>query len=274
MSKRQPEPIPSLYIKSLDSGQGSKWSIQVIFDKARQMAPCVLIFEDLDSMVTDKIRSYFLNEVDGLEANDGILMIGSTNHLDRLDPAIARRPSRFDRKYHFRLPNERERELYCRYWARQLAGHPLVAFPDELCPVVAALTDGFSFAYLKELFITSLLLLARGGPHEDIALTPTPESDSGLSTDAVVVDVPEAESKHAEASSDADKEATSSARDEKAKVNKTIPEIDIPESLRGNTLLSIIRAQAQSLLEDMDNTDDVPITKTKVSLASLWLVHH
>lgn len=35
----------------------------------------------------------------GLESNDGILMIGSTNHLDRLDPAIANRPSRFDRKY-------------------------------------------------------------------------------------------------------------------------------------------------------------------------------
>lgn len=32
--------------------------------RARQMAPCVLVFEDLDSMVTDKVRSYFLNEVE------------------------------------------------------------------------------------------------------------------------------------------------------------------------------------------------------------------
>lgn len=205
------------------------------------MAPCLLIFEDLDSMVTDEIRSYFLNEVDGLDANDGILMIGSTNHLDRLDPAIARRPSRFDRKYHFRVPNERERELYCRYWARQLTGHPLVAFPDELCPVVAALTEGFSFAYLKELFITSLLLLARGGPHEDTTLTPKPESDSGSSTDAVVVEAPEADNKRAEADDSAEKDAIPSAIDEKAKMNKTIPKIDVPESLQENTLLSIIR---------------------------------
>jgi len=56
-----------------------------------------------------------LNEVDGLESNDGILMIGSTNHLERLDPGIAKRPSRFDRKYLFDDPNEGERELYAEY---------------------------------------------------------------------------------------------------------------------------------------------------------------
>src|SRR6266480_5472516 len=67
-----------------------------IFRKARQEAPCYLVFEDLDSLVTDRVRSYFLNEVDGLHSNDGILMVGSTNHLERLDPGIAKRPSRFD----------------------------------------------------------------------------------------------------------------------------------------------------------------------------------
>lgn len=60
-----------------------------IFNKARQFAPCYLVFEDLDSIVSDQVRSYFLNEVDGLKSNDGIFMIGSTNHLDRLDPGIA-----------------------------------------------------------------------------------------------------------------------------------------------------------------------------------------
>lgn len=54
--------------------------------------------EDLDSVVSDDVRSYFLNAVDGIAKNDGIFMIGSTNHLDRLDPGIAKRPSRFDRK--------------------------------------------------------------------------------------------------------------------------------------------------------------------------------
>lgn len=46
-----------------------------IFAKARQTAPCLLIFEDLDSIINDNVRSYFLNEVDGLQSNDGIFMV-------------------------------------------------------------------------------------------------------------------------------------------------------------------------------------------------------
>jgi len=76
---------------------------------ARRMAPCLLVFEDIDSLVSPMVRSYFLNEVDGLESNHGILMIGSTNHLERLDPGIAKRPSRFDRKYLFDVPTREER---------------------------------------------------------------------------------------------------------------------------------------------------------------------
>lgn len=61
----------------------------MIFAKARQYAPCYLIFEDLDSLVTDGVRSYFLNEIDGLKSNDGIFIVGSTNHLERLDPGLS-----------------------------------------------------------------------------------------------------------------------------------------------------------------------------------------
>lgn len=60
-----------------------------IFQQARRYAPCYLVFEDLDTIVSEDVRSYFLNEVDGLKSNDGIFMIGSTNHLDRLDPGIS-----------------------------------------------------------------------------------------------------------------------------------------------------------------------------------------
>lgn len=68
---------------------GPEYAIKTIFSKARQFAPCYLVFEDLDSLVSDSVRSYFLNEVDGLKENDGIFMIGSTNHLERLDPGIS-----------------------------------------------------------------------------------------------------------------------------------------------------------------------------------------
>lgn len=56
------------------------------------------MLEDLDALVTDKNRSFFLNQLDGLEGNDGLLLIASTNHLDKLDVALSGRPSRFDRK--------------------------------------------------------------------------------------------------------------------------------------------------------------------------------
>jgi len=77
---------------------GDEYSMEMVFGKARELAPCVIILEDLDSLINDSNRSYFLNQLDGLEGNDGLLVIGTTNHFDRLDPGISSRPSRFDRK--------------------------------------------------------------------------------------------------------------------------------------------------------------------------------
>ena len=69
-----------------------------VFDKAREMAPCLLVLEDLDSLINDRNRSFFLNQLDGIEGNDGLLVLTTTNHPERLDPALSDRPSRFDRK--------------------------------------------------------------------------------------------------------------------------------------------------------------------------------
>ena len=157
---RRQDPIPTLYVKSLAGCHGPHYAIREIFEKAREMTPCLLVFEDLDSLITDEVRSFFLNEVDGLESNDGIMMIGSTNYLERLDAGIANRPSRFDRKYHFTLPAAAERAKYCEYWRSKLSSNHAITFPPALCEAIAGITDGFSFAYLKEAFVTSLLLLA------------------------------------------------------------------------------------------------------------------
>lgn len=157
-------PIPTLYVRSLSSFGGPEYSINAIFSLARRTAPCYLVFEDLDSIVQDSVRSYFLNEVDGIKRNDGILMLGSTNHLDRLDPGIAKRPSRFDRKYLFPNPNEAQRVAYAQYWQKKLESNKDVEFPDALCKAIARITDGFSFAYIQEAMVASLLAIAaRGG---------------------------------------------------------------------------------------------------------------
>ncbi|EFZ01610.2 ATPase (AAA) domain protein [Metarhizium robertsii] len=153
--------VPTLYVRSLASFMGPEYAIKTIFSKARQFAPCYLVFEDLDSLVSDSVRSYFLNEVDGLKENDGIFMIGSTNHLERLDPGISRRPSRFDRKYLFPNPNLRERIAYCHFWQAKLKDNKEISFPDKLCDAIAGITSRFSFAYMQEAFVAALLAIAR-----------------------------------------------------------------------------------------------------------------
>lgn len=94
-------------------------------------------------------------------------MIGSTNHLERLDPGIAKRPSRFDRKYAFDDPNRDERVQYAEYWRNKLKGNKKVDFPEEMSARIADITDGFSFAYLKEAFVAALLVIVAnsGEPH-------------------------------------------------------------------------------------------------------------
>ena len=73
--------VPTLIVKTLaQRGHGPQMSVRQIFTKARQTAPCLLLFEDVDSLVTDQVRSYFFNELDGLEDNEGILIVGSTNN--------------------------------------------------------------------------------------------------------------------------------------------------------------------------------------------------
>jgi len=152
---RQPS-IPTLYVKSLYT----TGNISAIFAQARATAPCYLVFEDIDSLITRDLRSFFLNTVDGVSENEGILMVASTNHIERLDPGLAKRPSRFDRKYLFGDPDLELRTKYCQYWQRKLQDNEDVEFPDKLCPAIAGLTDGFSFAYMQEAFISALLKIA------------------------------------------------------------------------------------------------------------------
>lgn len=282
------DPIPSLYVKSFETNcQTEQYAIRQIFQQARSMAPCLLIFEDLDSLVNDDIRSYFLNEVDGLESNDGILMIGSTNHLDKLDPAISKRPSRFDRKYHFKIPGEEERRLYTEYWRKKLLKNKTVEFPEELCGVIAKLSEGFSFAYLKELFVMALLSLVRGFKGDEFEIvereeaagkpvseTPMPDGEKKdkkkdeeenvctCKTKCKTCDKPlptdEQEAKK--------KDEAQEAKEEVKKNKMAVPTIDIPDNLKDNLLLNVVQHQIRVLHADMDNEKDGGPASAKVKV--------
>ncbi len=147
---------PCLYVKSVHAPHGAdEFFIREIFDRARRTAPCLLIIEDLDAQLTPQNRSFFLNELDGFAANIGVVTLATTNHPERLDPAILDRPSRFDRKYPFDLPEQPERQAYITMWNTSLK--PLLRLSDDGTTKISEITEGFSFAYLKELFLSSMM---------------------------------------------------------------------------------------------------------------------
>lgn len=147
---------PCLYVKSFRADYGSEeGNIRSVFDRARKTAPCILVFEDLDSLLNDQNRSFFLNELDGFASNIGVVTLATTNHPERLDPAILDRPSRFDRKYPFDLPEQAERQAYITMWNTSLKS--TLRLSGEAVNTLSELTEGFSFAYLKELFLSSMM---------------------------------------------------------------------------------------------------------------------
>lgn len=147
---------PCLYVKSFDAQYSTNnANIRAVFDRARRSAPCIVVLEDLDSLINDNNRAFFLNEVDGFTANQGIVLLATTNHPEAIDPAIMNRPSRFDRKYYFSLPELAERMAYIQQWNTAL--HSSTQLTELGIQQAAEATDGFSFAYLKELFLSTLM---------------------------------------------------------------------------------------------------------------------
>jgi hypothetical protein len=147
---------PCLYVKGFKSEYATdQQNMRLVFDRARMTTPCLVVLEDLDSMIDDKSRAFFLNELDGFETNAGVVVLATTNHPDRLDPALLDRPSRFDRKYYFNLPAEAERSAYIATWNNEL--QPELRLSEAAAAEVARQTEGFSFAYMKELFLSSMM---------------------------------------------------------------------------------------------------------------------
>lgn len=147
---------PCLYVKSFKDQYGDEHAnIRKVFARARQTTPCILVLEDLDSLLDGGNRSFFLNELDGFAANTGIVALATTNHPERLDPAILERPSRFDRKYHFALPAADERRAFLRRWNESVDAD--MRLSDDALTAAAAQTEDYSFAYLKELWLSAMM---------------------------------------------------------------------------------------------------------------------
>ena len=97
----------------------SERGVREVFRKAKQASPCVVFFDEFDSLVperglgrdsqaTERVISQFLTELDGLEELKGVLVLAATNRKDLIDSAILR-PGRFDFVLEFPLPDEEAR---------------------------------------------------------------------------------------------------------------------------------------------------------------------
>jgi SpoVK/Ycf46/Vps4 family AAA+-type ATPase len=158
--------VPFLSVRDLSTVHGRGDALSRVFDHARRLAPCILAIEDMDDLVDRANRTTFLNELDGFKNNDGLLIIASSNHPDRIDEALLKRPSRFDRVYHVGLPELRERTEYCR---RLLGRSPMPMIDmnvETLACQIAAATEGFTPAFLKEAILSAALAAAQEGRTE------------------------------------------------------------------------------------------------------------
>jgi hypothetical protein len=126
--------------------------IESLFSRAARSAPAMVILEDLDSLTTQSktSRSAFLSQLDGIGDREGLLVIGTTNHPNDIDPALVHRPSRFDRVWHFPLPGYELRRKYLEFFFDSLE--------DEAVETMARQTKNWSFAYLKELHTTASIM--------------------------------------------------------------------------------------------------------------------
>jgi ATP-dependent 26S proteasome regulatory subunit len=117
----------------------------------------MLGLEDIDSLFKGQMTlSHFLNKVDGFEERNGTLILATTNHPEDIDPALTSRPSRFDRVWIIDNPDQKSRMSYIE---QRLTGLCI----NGLQEAVARATEGFSMAYLKELYVTaSMIAIERG----------------------------------------------------------------------------------------------------------------
>ncbi len=154
--------LPFLYVRSLDGYN----PIGQVFARARKLAPCIVAFEDIDGLISADNRTVFLNEMDGFTSNEGLLIIASSNHPGKIDEALLKRPSRFDRVFHLGLPEREERRAFCEHLLHRSSLTDRLA-PDfdsaALANKVADKTDGFTPAYLKEAFLSAALSRAHAG---------------------------------------------------------------------------------------------------------------
>lgn len=144
--------------------------VRDMFEQAKKQAPCIIFIDEIDAVgrhrgaglggghdEREQTLNQLLVEMDGFEANDGVIVVAATNRPDVLDPALLR-PGRFDRQVVVGLPDIRGREQILKVHMRK------VPIDDRVqAKLIARGTPGFSGADLANLVNEAALFSARSG---------------------------------------------------------------------------------------------------------------
>jgi len=156
----------------------SEERLRQVFEEARENAPAIVFFDEIDSVapereegggMEDRIVGQLLSLMDGLEARGEVIVIGATNRVDDLDPAL-RRGGRFDREIEIGVPDETGRREILDVHTRRMP-----TTDDVTLDRLAARTHGFVGADLRSLVTEAAMSALRRARHE------------GTATDAVAV---------------------------------------------------------------------------------------
>lgn len=127
-------------------------AVREAFSYAQDVSPALLYFEDLGSLLEKHLDlSTFLNLMDGVATNNGLLVVATTNEIEKLKDSISDRPSRFDRKFEIPLPNYDLAYIYLKRWFGKMLTANKYKYLAKL-----AVDNRFSFDYLKEFYISSM----------------------------------------------------------------------------------------------------------------------
>ncbi len=171
----------------------SKWvgeserGIREVFRRARQASPCIVFFDEIDSlapvrglggdsMVTERVVSQLLTELDGIQSLSGVVVLAATNRIDMVDPALLR-AGRFDKLLYISQPDKDARRQILQIQTKR---KPIGAGLD--LDRIVEMTEGFSGADITSVVNTALSLLLQ----QYVAAYPKPEDAKTHTAEAVV----------------------------------------------------------------------------------------
>jgi len=164
----------------------SEKSVRDIFERASAAKPCVLFFDEFDSIapkrghdstgVTDRVVNQLLTLMDGAEGLDGVYVLAATSRPDLIDSALLR-PGRLDKSLLCNMPTKEERKEILRAHARKVPMSPDVDF-DHL----AGATEGFSGADLQALLYNAHLEVVHASVGEALASSASSSVGDGSSS--------------------------------------------------------------------------------------------